>query len=300
MANVMNQSGDDWKDVKIKLSSAFPLEKIPSKPELTPWVLNNNSDARRFSNQSVSKQNVKAEYSVDPLDNVEYVQAEIPSVTQEFNISSKQTILSDGEVFTLFVEDYTLPATFNYFAVPAMDNSAFLVAGLTEWESVYLINGKAEINMNGTYIGDTYLDPRTLNDTLQITLGRDNIVMIDHEEIEGEISKKEGNKIKQTFAYKNSVKNNSKQSNFITISDQIPISQMDDIKVTVNELSGGYLDKETGIVTWQVSLKPKQHKEFVLKYTLEYRANRARKISAGHKNRYKSSNSRSRSLPKFM
>jgi uncharacterized protein (TIGR02231 family) len=300
MANVMNQSGKDWKNVNIKLSSAFPLEKIPNKPELSPWVLNTKHDARKYSSATVSKQNVKSEYSVDPLDNVEYIEADIPSVTQEFKIGAKQTILSDGEVFTLFVNDYTLPASFNYFAVPAMDNNSFLVAGLTDWESLYIINGKAEIVMNGTYIGDTYLDPRTLDDTLQITLGRDNMVMIEREEIEGEISKKEGNKIKQTFAFKNSIKNNSKQPNNVTVSDQIPISQISDVKVTIDELTGGDLDEATGIITWRATLKPKQKKEFVLKYTLEYPAAKARSISSGHKYKFKSSSKNRRSVPKFM
>ena len=40
--------------------------------------------------------------------------------------------------------------------------------------------------------------------------------------------------------------------------------------VSAEELSGGQLDKESGIVTWRLELKPGEQRELRLRYAVKY------------------------------
>ncbi len=70
------------------------------------------------------------------------------------------------------------------------------------------------------------------------------------------------------------VKNTRNEAVALTLKDQIPVSQNSGITVTTEELSGGKLDKEKGIVTWQLSLMPNEQKELMVEYKVKYPKNR--------------------------
>ena len=70
------------------------------------------------------------------------------------------------------------------------------------------------------------------------------------------------------------VKNTRNEGVSLTLKDQIPVSQNSAITVTTEELSGGNLDKEKGIVTWLINLQPNEQKELVLQYRVKYPKNR--------------------------
>ena len=70
------------------------------------------------------------------------------------------------------------------------------------------------------------------------------------------------------------VKNSRKEVVSLTLQDQIPVSENSNITVTTEELSGGQLDKLTGIVVWQLELQPNEQREFIVNYRVKYPKNR--------------------------
>lgn len=52
--------------------------------------------------------------------------------------------------------------------------------------------------------------------------------------------------------------------------DQIPLAVKDNVKISILEMSEAELDKETGLLKWQLSLKPGEKKELRLKFVVEY------------------------------
>ena len=52
------------------------------------------------------------------------------------------------------------------------------------------------------------------------------------------------------------IRNNKPNAVEVTMNDQVPLSSDSQMEVEVEELSGGKLNKETGIVEWKLSLKP--------------------------------------------
>ena len=70
------------------------------------------------------------------------------------------------------------------------------------------------------------------------------------------------------------VKNTRKEPVSLTLYDQTPISRNEKITVSIDELSGGKRDEQTGQVTWQLQLQPNEQRELILQYKVKYPKNR--------------------------
>lgn len=49
---------------------------------------------------------------------------------------------------------------------------------MTGWENLNLLPGKANLFYEGTYVGETVLNPSVINDALDMALGRDNGITV--------------------------------------------------------------------------------------------------------------------------
>ncbi|MGC9344001.1 MAG: DUF4139 domain-containing protein, partial [Bacteroidales bacterium] len=170
---------------------------------------------------------------------------------------------------------YELPAIYQYYSVPKIDKDAFLIANIVDWEQYNLLEGEANIFFEDTYVGKTLLDVRFASDTLEISLGRDKMISVEREKIKDFSSKQFiGTKKEETRAWKTTIRNNKNQAINMILLDQVPVSTLEEIEVTVDEKSGGKLDEETGVIKWEFSLEPGKSKEFNLRYSVKYQKNR--------------------------
>ena len=189
----------------------------------------------------------------------------------EFEIKTPYTVKSDNKNYTVDMEVYHLPATYQYFCIPKIDKDAFLLANIVDWERYSLLEGEANIFFEDTYIGKTLLDVRYASDTLQISLGRDKNVSVNRVKVKDHTTRQFiGNKKEETRAYTITVKNNKSQAINMTVADQIPVSTQEDIEVEVNNISGAKFNKENGEVNWSFTLPPSQKKELQLMYSVKY------------------------------
>ena len=56
----------------------------------------------------------------------------------------------------------------------------------------------------------------------------------------------------------------------MTLYDQLPVSANSSITVTAEEVSGGKVDGDTGIVTWPLTLQPGEQRDLILRYKVKY------------------------------
>ncbi len=192
-----------------------------------------------------------------------------------FEIKTPYTIKSDNKSYTVDMEAYQLPAGFQYYSVPKIDKTAFLIANITDWEKYNLLEGEANIFFEEAYVGKTLLDTRSATDTLQISLGQDKNVIVSREKAK-EFTTKQfiGNKKEESKSWKLSVRNNKNQSINMILLDQVPVSTMEEIEVSVQNISGGKQDPETGEIKWEFTLDSKAKKEFGLDYSVKYPKNK--------------------------
>ncbi len=189
----------------------------------------------------------------------------------EFEIKIPYTINSDNKNTTAEINRYDLAAEYEYFAIPKIDKTAFLLANIVDWEKYNLLEGEANIFFENTFVGKTILDVRYMSDTLSISLGRDKNVQVSREKIKEENKKQFlGSKKEESRTWKLIVKNNKKQTVNFVLLDQIPVSTMEEIEVIPESLSGGILEIENGKVKWKFELKSGNKKELDLKYKVKY------------------------------
>ncbi|MEP0712554.1 MAG: mucoidy inhibitor MuiA family protein [Algoriphagus sp.] len=191
--------------------------------------------------------------------------------TVEIEVAEPYSIKSNGERTLVDLKDYQLDASYRYAVVPKLDNDAFLIAEIADWSKYSLLQGESNLYFEDGFVGRSILDGSSLQDTLQISMGRDRSIVIQREKND-EFSKKRtiGSNITENREYKITVKNNKSQAVTIDVEDQIPVSVNSDITVEALTLSGGNLDAQTGKVTWTITLPPGAQKELIFQYEVKY------------------------------
>ena len=189
----------------------------------------------------------------------------------EFDIKQPLTLSSDGKTTTTEIARYQLPATYQYLGIPRADKDAFLVADATDWQQHSLLEGEANVYFENSFIGKTILDPTVANDTLHFSLGRDKGIRIQRTKVSARSTRRLlASSQEQNMTWHITVKNTRQEAVSLILQDQIPVSENSNITVTTEELSGGQLDKSTGIVVWQLQLQPNEQREFIVQYRVKY------------------------------
>ena len=197
---------------------------------------------------AITKSKAKAKQESNLID----VREQKAQFGYEFEIKQPLTMTSDGKTTTTEIARYQLPATYQYLGIPRADKDAFLVADATEWQQYSLLEGEANVYFENSFVGKTILDPTVVNDTLHFSLGRDNGIRIQRTKVSGRSTRRLlSTTQEQNLTWRITVKNSRKEPVSLTLRDQIPVSENSNITVTTEELSGGQLDKTTGIVEWQ-------------------------------------------------
>ena len=273
-AKVYNNTDIDWKNVKMTLSTGDPSLSA-SKPMLSPWYLDYNSRNDLAASQGRLNTALDAEITIrgarSAPGNIVFEEVEVPELSAEFEIKTRYTIPSDASPYLVEVEEHKLPATFKHHAVPKLDKDAFLLARIAGWEELNLVDGDANIYYSNTFVGRSYIRTRTVEDTLDISLGRDTKVLVTRIKRKDFSSKKAiGNNRKETHSFEITLKNNRQAPIDISVLDQIPVSQDSEIEVTKMEVSGANMNLLTGEASWKMKLQPGESKSVVLTYTIKY------------------------------
>ena len=314
-AQVYNNTGNDWNNVTLTLSTGDP-NLSASHPELSPWYLNyysasyinsksdkkyyapkaiqqdyrqqvtsniNIANQRAYDNyytlDDVGKMNEQLSFNKLELSKNQIVgnapvqlrQIEISELTTEFLIENKFSCPTDAKPYTVNVKEMDLDATFSHITVPKLDKAAFLMANIVGWQDLDLIPGPTNVYFAGVYVGMSDINTRNVSDTLSLSFGRDNKVVV-MRKLKKELSSKKviGNSKKDSYIYEIAIRNNRTSPINIKVYDQVPISNSTDITVTVDQLSEGIQDLTTGEVKWNLTIPSMEVQAKEIGYTVKY------------------------------
>lgn len=188
-----------------------------------------------------------------------------------FEIKTPYSIKSGNTNFSIDMANYEIPAHYQYYCIPKIDQNAFLLANILNWEKYNLLDGEANVFFENTYIGKSLLDLRFASDTLQISLGIDKKVKVIREKVKDySVRRSIGKNKEETLAWKTTVKNNKNQKINMILIDQVPVSTRNEIEVNILNQSAGKYNSEIGEIKWEFQLQPSLKKEMELKYTVKY------------------------------
>jgi len=188
-----------------------------------------------------------------------------------FAVHIPYTVKSNHSVVSVPMKKLNIPAEYHYMSVPKMEENAYWIAEIPDWEKYKFLTAEASIFIDGMFIGKNLLDPRYAKDKLQVSLGQDANVLVERKVIKDFTTRQFiGNKKEENRGWEIRVKNNKNQKIKMVVYEQIPISKLEEITVKPEEISGGEYDEKTGEVKWEFTLKPGKEKTFVLKYKVKY------------------------------
>lgn len=290
-AQVRQQTGLDWNDVKLSISTNNPYAN-KTKPELNPWYIDYQvyrkeleekakmrSDA--YNNApSVNSQmmNMGFAYTQESSMNDEIAQTPeaFTTVVQqliaaEFKIDLNYSIASDNQVRMVLVKQSELNTSFRYYAVPKLDPGVYLVAQMTKLDELQLVPAKANIFFDGTYIGETYIDPTTMDDTLNLSLGKDPNIIVKRTLLKDQSKERIiQDKKERNFAYSIEVRNLKSSEIDLIIQDQVPLTTNPEITIEKSIIGKGTLDEKTGLVEWKLKLKAKENQTFDYEFKVRH------------------------------
>lgn len=286
-AIVRQNTGEEWQAVPVTLSSANPNRSGVAPQLTTNWldfptevVYRQRRDARVNAKVGSATQDriQMAEPMFQAAIEEEEAESDVLEVNQqratfgyEFAFQHPLTLPSSTQPTTIEVARYELPATYSYVAVPKMDQDAFLVADAVDWERLNLLQGEANVFFDNSFVGKSLLDPTQASDTLHFSLGRDTGINVKRTKVNEQSTRRFlGSNQEQTVTWRITLKNTRREAVSLIVRDQVPVSRNSDISVTVNELSGGQRNDQTGIVTWQLQLQPGEQRDLTLQYRVKY------------------------------
>lgn len=299
-AQVYQNTGIDWNDVKLTLSTANPNQSNV-KPLLNTWWLSFynpyqynypvSRGAKAGAPSTVSKTSeAMADYGTEEesaqLDETvvaapisDYISAAENFTNVEYEVKLPYTIPNDGKSHFVAIQTKDIAAVYAHFAAPKLDKDAFLVAKVTDWDELNLVAGNVNIYFDGTFVGESYINPDNLTDTLDLTMGRDkNMVVTRVKQKDKTKEKIIGEEKLKTVTYEITVRNTKSSASNFNLQDQIPVSQNKEIVILLVESSGAIVDENTGILNWKLNIKPKETKKITFTYSVKYPKN---KVVAG-------------------
>jgi hypothetical protein len=188
-----------------------------------------------------------------------------------FDIDIPYDIPGNGKEQGVVLKEYQAPCSYQYFAAAGQDRDAWLLGQMPDWQKLNLLPGEANIMVEGTYIGKSDIDPGSTRDTLNLTLGRDRRIVIQKGKIADYSSVKFlGSSKKQVFTYGITVRNNKKEKIRLLLKDQYPISSDKEIEEELLDSGGASVDKETGILTWNLELAAGESRQLRVSYSVKY------------------------------
>jgi uncharacterized protein (TIGR02231 family) len=285
-ANVYQNTGVIWKDVQLSFSNSTPWVS-GNIPVLNPWFIDfyhpimirgtssgaAKSDAAPLLARempAINKPPVLNEIVALPV----MVEKKVGEMSVTFDVSLPYAIPSDGKAQIIEIQRTTTPADYKYITIPKLSPVAWLTGNITDWAKQSLLSGEATLYFENTFVGKSYLNVNQLADTLTISLGTDNSILVKREKRKDFTSRKViGTNKTESYSFLLTIRNNKANPIKITVNDQIPVSSNSSIVVEADELSGGTLNTETGTVRWEIDIKPQEKRELILSYSVKYPKN---------------------------
>jgi uncharacterized protein (TIGR02231 family) len=292
LAEVNQNTGEDWTGVALTLSTAKPgLGSLP--PTLEPWYIDTLHPPVKFRNIDLERaRRGSSPYNQDSEESVsggiedavatsasEPIQAETATAkvsreggTVSFQVGGNTNIPSDGtpHKVTIFSENY--PSKPEYIAIPRLVSFAYLQAVVVNpLTGATLLPGKANIFRDNTFVGTAQLENVSPGAEFKLNLGIDEGLKIDRELVERQVDKKLISQQRRTsYAYRLNVTNLQQVQVHLTLREQLPVSRNEQIKVRSTLTNPKIVVGEMGLLEWSISLPPQAKQELYYQFVVEH------------------------------
>lgn len=290
-AMVRQQTGEDWNNVDLALSTARPASG-GAPPEMNPWRVSffrpqppvpapmmmaaAQSPARakkakkagQVKPESAQSEDAFAEEAPAPFETAE-ISDEQSSVA--FHIPRPLDIPSDGTQHGSVVAIEKFPVSMEFMAIPKLSPFVFLKSGIVNRASYPLLPGKVSTFIGNAFTGSSQLKKVAAGEKFDLFFGADDQVTVKREEIKQHKEAGVFGKNRVSYRYRIELANFRNEPLTVILRDQLPLAGDEEIKVSLDEPSIKPDEvKSDGTVNWRVPLLQGEKKELGFGILVEY------------------------------
>ena len=287
---VRQNTGEEWKDVALTLSTARP-GLGGAAPALSAWQLDvYRDDVVRLEKFAVTGSAMRGQVSQDkamtsnaPLaDELRFKEkdAELSQATIEtgatsavFKIATASSVPSDNSPQKVPITTAKLAANPEYLTVPKRQALAYLTAKVVNASEFPLLAGAMNVFLDGTFVATSRVRTVMPGEKFDLALGADEGISVKHKRVqkftEDTGLTNSGKRI--TYEYLLTIQNNKKTAERVIVVDQLPLSRNE--KIVVKQLAPDAKDvkpTDEGALKWSLDLKPGEKRELTVKFTVDY------------------------------
>ena len=256
-AVIRQESGEDWRDINVTLSTEQPDfwgARIEA-PTLSPDFIDFEKFEIVTAAPVIMKDRLK-ESIMDMTMNSNPVVAKNNFAATRISLGRNITVQSNNEAQSHPLEVWSKSAALKALAVPQSHEKAYLYASFKHEDKTPLFGGSVQLFRDGMYVGKNYFNTVLTDETANIAFGIDPNITVKFYD-KGDVKSEKGifNKdTEQRFIYDLYVKNAHTVPITVEVRDQLPVSKDD--KITVETIRGATpattknVDNIPGVLAW--------------------------------------------------
>lgn len=290
-AQIAQQTGEDWKNVKLTLFSGNPSVS-GTIPELSASHIRfyvPMAAARKRSavfggamakssmvmEEAAMDMDCAAEAGAAPMMAMNMVTAGSGTAVKgetmtEYDLSGVWDIRTGQDILCDIRTD-RLSCRYHVVAVPKLSEEAYLAAEVSTADLEEMQGTPAAVYLKGAFAGNVVLEPDMTKDVYDLSLGVDETVKVKRVQKKRHTSQLllKGQK-KTEYVYELSVSSRKEKEVSVTVLDQVPVPDEKTIQVEVTELSGAERTEDTGLLRWTFPLAAGETKTLTLAYSVAW------------------------------
>lgn len=278
-ATITQRTGEDWKDAQIIVSTAIPRQNA-TPPEIIPLRVSateRTPPKKLLVSRVETRAHVEAAGSAadyKPQDkNTGAPQQVEQGLSVQFVSQTPADITGDGTPARIRIARSELRGSVKYRAVPKLQPFVFRVADLVNTAGYPLLAGPVDVFRQGQFLSRYDVERVAAGERFQLSFGLVERVKIKRQIVE-EIGRDKGlfgSTRRTRFAYRFEVENYLSTTEEIELSEHIPVSELDEVKVAMDQkATPGYeLKPADGIVTYRLRLAPGEKRAVELAYFVD-------------------------------
>jgi len=286
-AMVRQQTGEDWKNVALTLSTARPSAG-GAPPEMNPWRISfyrpqlpmaapmmsmASAPVRAKKAKSVKKEMADEDYKVAEEAPAAYATAQVSDEQSSvaFTIPRPIDVPADGSQQGSIIAIEQFPVNMEYLAIPKLSPFVFLKSEIVNKAAYPLLPGKVNTFVGNTFTGNSYLKKVAAGEKFDLYFGVDDQLTVKREELKQYKEAGLFGKNKASYRYRIELGNFRKEALTVTLRDQLPIAGDEEIKILLDEPTVKPDEqKNDGTLIWKLPMKAGEKKEMSFGILVEY------------------------------
>ncbi|MDQ2081825.1 mucoidy inhibitor MuiA family protein [Xanthobacteraceae bacterium Astr-EGSB] len=287
-AEIVQTSGEDWSDVALSVSTVRTA-KGGAAPELKPLIVRYHEPPRPMARGALDK---AAEFAPGRVGAPAPAAAPMAAREQEaevdtsgfqvvFRIPGRVAVAAHEGAKSFRIASASIGPELTVRATPAIDDTAYLEAAFKHGEDAPLLAGRVLIYRDGIFVGRGRMPAAAREESVRLGFGADDKVKVTRAVVrksEGSAGLIASSKTDER-EFKITVKNGHSTAIRIAIEDQIPVSEIEDVKVETLPVTTQPTARDTrdrrGILEWTFDLAPSASRDIMLGWRVRWPADKS-------------------------